>query len=528
MRIKNNYIIDVCVLLAGMIVAGLLSVAMGKELNWDLASYHFYNPFALLHQRANQDSWPLEFLHVHLTPTADFLTYYFITYLQPKTAVFLLGALHGINLWLLYAIALNLLTEIPPVRHKRWLAIIVALLGVYGPTVLPGLGSFQHDALVSIFILGFVWMFLCAYQRNFSSRWVMGAGFLLGVSVGLKLTAGIFALSAVIAIAVVNVTFKQKVRILFFMSAGALAGVLLTAGYWFAWQWQHYHNPVYPFLNGLFHSPNFPSYSWKDARFMPANWMQAILFPFYFSFDGRTNDVPFRDFRFSVMYVLLLIAIAKRIVLPAREKWLLIFFVVAYIVWECGFSIMRYAMPLEMLAPLAIFLLLNALCQQAVVRDGWLFAFIVLTVMGMYPAKAVRAPWYGHQYFNVKIPASLSHTSSALVLMPVSAYALALKPRPQTYLIAYLPQHWRYLGVPFQHDQSSLSAQVTASIQAFTGQIYILASSEYMPLMTAAVRKLDLVPSGACDFITSDRQEISHEDVGVCPFKKLSSPTDQV
>ena len=518
MQRRNNLALHWLVLIVGVIACGVISVAIGKDLNWDLASYHFYNPYAFLNHRSGQDVWPLEFIHIHLTPTADFITYYFITVLSPKLAVFTLGALHGINVWLLYAIARELFSS-----YSRALAIVLAVLGIYGPTVLPGIGSFQHDALISLFVLGFILLFLKAMTQGFSRKLMVSAGFCLGVGAGLKLTAGIFILGAILSTFFVAENYKKKISIVCWLSFGLIIGLLLTSGYWMLMQWQQFHSPVFPFMNGVFHSPDFPAYSWKDARFMPKNIWQAVFYPFYFSLDGRTNDMPFRDFRFALVYLLVAWCAVKRFPLQGQSRWLVAFFVTSYLIWQLGFSIMRYAMPLEMLAPIMIFLLLKALVKDTMVRMGLALVMLVIIVLGMHPAEPIRAPWYGTSYFNVVLPLTAQHASHAMVLMPVSAYSLQLMPRPQTYLIPLLPKKWRYLGIPFQGESYRLNAQMSASIDGFNGRLFVLASSDYLPAMTLIAKQLGLIRDGVCADITSDRQKVSYENVKLCPFKKLSS-----
>src|SRR3990167_314565 len=281
MRIKNN-LLSLLILLIGMLASGVIAVAIGKELNWDLASYHFYNPFAFFQQRAALDAWPFAFVHVHLAPTADFLTYYLINFLPTKAAVFLLGAVHGINFWLIYLIARELLNSLPGIKYSRALALLLAAIGMYGPLVVPGIGSFQHDALVSIFVLGFVLLFLKGYQR-LSYRLFLASGLLLGIGAGLKLTGAIYIFGALLSVFALQASLTQRLRIMLLLCCSVAAGVLITSGYWMWMQWQHYHNPVFPFLNGIFQAPDFPAYNWKDALFLPKTWLETLFFPFYFS-----------------------------------------------------------------------------------------------------------------------------------------------------------------------------------------------------------------------------------------------------
>jgi hypothetical protein len=116
------------ILILSMLLSGILSIYFGKELCWDLANYHFYNPFALLHARSTVDYWPNSNVHQYINPTIDLLSYFLIQNFTPRMSEFILGAIHGINLWLLFLIA-NRFLQGP---YRTPLALLIALLGLYG------------------------------------------------------------------------------------------------------------------------------------------------------------------------------------------------------------------------------------------------------------------------------------------------------------------------------------------------------------------------------------------------------------
>lgn len=523
---------NLLVLLTGMLLGGLWSVYLGKELNWDLANYHFYNPFAFFNHRSAQDIWPMEFVHVHFTPTLDFLTYFLITVFSPKTTMFLLGTLHGINFFLLFVIARLLLGQTGLVPFL--LALSLAFLGLYGPTVLPSIGSFQHDNLISLFVLGFLFLQLKSLQiwsvhLRIASYLQFFAGILLGIGVGAKLTAALYVPGAILALIFLSLPFRVKISFLFILSLGIGIGVLISSAYWMALLWEQHGNPIFPLWNGIFHSPDFPAINWHDERFLPKDWLQTLFYPFYFSWDGRTNDMPFLDFRFAILYGLLaLFAIFKwreinriRISSPLFA-WLLLFFIFSYFFWQSYFSIMRYISALEMLAPLLIYLLIDRLCRNPSLRFTFsvlLFFFIFCT---MVPAGFVRASWYENDYFNVKMPAHIKETKAAVVLVPISAFALNTKPRPQTYLIPFFPKSWQFVGISFLKDKYQ-TANLPTQLLAAKNTIYLLASSEYLPTLYTIAAMQGFKQHVRCDDITSDRQRISNEDLKLCLVSKFIS-----
>ncbi len=519
---------NVSILLFGMLGCGLLAIYFGKELNWDLANYHYYNPISFLQSRWNIDYWPSTLIHVHFTPTLDFLTYFLIHYFPPITTVFLLGAIHGINFWLIYAIAYALTDK------RILLSLLLAALGLYGPTALPGIGSFQHDNLVSLFVLSFI---LCqitlwkayAQDKLFSRKLFLFSGLILGVGVGCKLTTGLFIPAYVLSLICLSLPWRFKLKLILLFSASVTIGIILSSGYWMLFLWQQYQNPIYPLWNAVFHSPYFPAINWHDARFLPKTLSQVLFFPFYFSLDGRTNDVPFRDFRFAICYVLVIACGLQFIFSKMRRRksnaslvitWFLLFFIFSYVFWQSYFSIMRYIVVLEMLSPILIYLLLTSLISDKTIAFAFVslsFFFIAITLT---PASMVRAPWYQADYFNVKLPSVVTlNQPSQTVLTPFPAYALQTHPRPQLYLIPFFPKNWRFIGISYTGMEYTLSNKLPALLQS-NQSIYLLVTPTYLASMYQVAMKLGFVNHGHCYRVASDRQRITGEKLLLCAVSR--------
>lgn len=516
-------------LIPGMLLCGILSVFFGKELCWDLANYHFYNPYALLYGRSGMDYWPACNIHQYINPAIDLLTWFLIQSFTPRMAEFILGALSGLNLWLLFLIARFFLQK---ERFPSLFALSFALLGLCGSTTLPGIGSFQNDNLICILVLGFVLLQL--QERMFL------AGMLLGLGFGLKLTAGIYIAGGIAATLLMPYAFKDKCKFIFMMGLGIFIGMIITGGYWMLRMWQEHHNPFFPFLN-------LSSGGWRDTRFLPKDVWQTIFYPFYFSFDGRTADAPFRDFRFAVVYVLVVMAAFSlsaawlgRLQSLARHQTLVgnkskirsrrqsifffSFFILSYLIWQHFFSIARYLAPLEMLAPLMIYLLLKELIKTAILRTIILFSLFSWLLLTLSPIARIRAPWYETSFFNVKMPASVTNTPEATVLMAFPAYVLNVNPRPQSYLIPFFPFAWHFIGIPFLNEKYMLDKHTVKTITTKLENpkiLFLLTTDRNMPELFKAAGKFGLSPNGKCEKITSDRQAVTHQDVLLCPIRKF-------
>src|SRR5262249_51650254 len=108
MRIQLILGIAICIL------AGLLSVLLGPDRNWDLWNYHLYAPYAYLHSRYLYDIGPGQ-VQSFLNPAASFILYALTsTFLNefPRVVAFIMGALHGINAVIIMLIAQHVLRPI--------------------------------------------------------------------------------------------------------------------------------------------------------------------------------------------------------------------------------------------------------------------------------------------------------------------------------------------------------------------------------------------------------------------------------
>jgi hypothetical protein len=536
-KIKKHYLINPAALIIGMLVCGLLSVSFGKELQWDLAGYHFYNPFAFLNHRMNtMDYWPPSAIQVYITPTLDFISYYLIQHCTPKMTEFMLGCLHGINAALVFYISRFFLAFF--IRDFRWqtgMAITSAVIGLYAPTVLPGIGAFFNDNTVSIFILGFILWWACIFKKYFASRslskiQITCASILLGIAAGSKLTEGIYVAGFLAGFILLPMPLRDKLTFFICSISGIVAGFILANGYWMWLLWDNFQNPFFPLFNGIFHSPYFPYLNWSEPRYLPRGIIESLLFPFYFSAGRKpTAELYFTDFRFALVYVLFTLYFLA--ILDKRKRselknytlwWLYLFFIFSYIAWQTCFSIMRYLGVLQMLAPLVCMLLVLQLVKGFTDRLFSLLAIIVFIPNTMHPIRMERIQEFGSDYFNVKLPAFVARQQSATVLLAYSFFAKTPNPKPNHYLIPFFPSGWHFTGIPFYRYQYEIPPRVRSFVQQGPQPVYLLSASNYMPSMYAAAKELHLMPAGPCGKITSDRQRLTHETILLCPVQAAS------
>lgn len=510
----------------GMLGCGLLAIILGKDLTWDMANYHYYGPYAYLYQRKNIDFFPVSYVHQFINPAIDFLTYFLLTHFSPLIAEFILGCIHGINAGLLYLIARCF-------TANNLLAIFLAGLGLYGPIAFNGIGSFQNDNLISLFVLLFIYLQLrLLFFQQHQTFLQLLSGFVLGMGLGLKLPTGIFVVGSSISWLLLPQSILKRCKGMLLLMIGVIFGTLLIAGYWMLIQWQQFHNPIFPFFNQFFQSPDFPYLDCRDLRFMPKTWAQTLFYPFYFAWDGRTSDMYFQDIRFPVLYLLFGFAAGKSLVkyfcgtlktnIPVL--YLSSFFIFSFITWQIFFSIARYAVALEMLAPIMIFILLLSLIPHIRILIISCTVVFYSIIFFMVPCPVIRAPWYGATQFNVHLPSYATQSDKGTVITAYSAFLLSVNPRPQFYLIPFFAPGWHFTAIPFCDEKSCIDAFNRKKIAAYLNKspppFYLLTSENAMPELYRAALEFNLYPAGPCATIPSDRQRVTYLEAWMCPVTK--------
>jgi hypothetical protein len=514
-----------------MLACGLTAISLGKELHWDLANYHYYGPYAFLNHRWTIDYWPPSNLPLYLNPMIDLLPYFFIQHLKPIWVTFSLGAIHGINVWLLYLICYRML----PIYKRMFtpcIALILAMIGIYGPVSFSEMGSFMGDNLVSIFILTAILFQIKLLQalnqaKALSYNYLFISGFSLGVGVGLKFTAGLFIIGFVLSMLILPLPIKTKFKLIMGWSLAVLVGQLVTSGYWMMFLWQHYQNPFFPFFNAIFKSPDFLPINFIDLRFMPKSIAEQLFFPFYFSWRGQVTDGLFTDFRFAILYLCLVAALGKRLwqrtALASFKAdlswlWLMSFFVCSYIIWQIFSSNFRYIVTLEMLTPLLIYQLIFYIFNSVIIREAMLTGLAYVLIFCMIPMGNSRSIKYVGNYFNITLPAFVQHVPRATVLIAFSNFTLTARPRPLSYLIPSFPANWRFIGVPFNGATQYILPDKVKLLLYSTAEIYLLTWADTMPSFFIAAQELGYRKNGECESIVSDRDPYG---ILICPMVKV-------
>ena len=372
------------------IVAAVIAVALGRDVNLDLRNYHFYNAYALIEGRWALDLAPAG-MHSFLHPGLD-LPYYLMTRgplnVWPWLVTSLQAVYFGVLAFLVLAVA-NLCCH-GDARRLTGTSLLVALLGLTGAGTLPEAGATQNDVQVGCLVLGALLALLLAAGADDdgatrrATRLRLLAGFLGGAVIALKFTAAIYAPALAIATAMATRSNPaRRLPAVALLVLGSVLGFVLVYGPWGWLLWERFGNPFGPFFNDVFRSPWFQPESPRDVTFLPRNVVQALTYPFWWAHrsEGIVIEPTMADPRFAVGLSALLVASAAAAWSRARSNpppapmrcenadrvarratWVVMAFVAAsYVAWLTAFSILRYATATEMLLGIPVWAAARAL-----------------------------------------------------------------------------------------------------------------------------------------------------------------------
>ena len=400
----------------------LAAAALPTDGSYDFKNYHLYNGFAAFHDRRALDIAP-----------AQLQTGYFYgldaVYYLPFTSLNRHPTLINLLLSIPYSVAATMLFLIARLfaRHAfvwpNLISAAAAVFGLTGAATFPTLATTQSELVPGLAILIALarWLVLEDERRNTVSSALVTGG-LASVSVGLKLTEAPLFVGMAVAIALRFATGKRSALLEAF--AFGLGGLIVFAALDGAWLWGNakaYGNPIFPYMNNLFHSDLIALGSWTDGRFMPKTALMATFYPAYWAFHRSTDvsELPMRDPR-----ILLGCASALVVVLAFAGRWLRertapsiggfdslalflgIAFLVSCALWEKVWSIYRYLAIQESLSGV---LMLAALPMVFGARGKPLMLSGLFALAVIWTVRTTHYPWWdraqrGPEAISVQLP----------------------------------------------------------------------------------------------------------------------------
>jgi len=455
--------------------AGVVSVMLGPDNYWDLRYYHLYNPWAYLHGRYLYDLGPAQ-EQGFLNPVADFLLYGLVSSPLndfPRIVAFIMGAVHGINAALVFAIACHVIRPTDE-TERRTLRAVAFLIGVTGAGWISLLGGSSNDLTSGLFVLASFYVLLRLEEKPLAAgtwRAFAFAGLWIGLGVGLKNTSAIYA-PGVGAVLLLMAFRHRTIAGLFAFGIASAVGFFAVTAHHMLTLWEDFRNPFFPYLNQIFRSPWWEPIAIRDDRFIPQTLWDLLAFPFYWVkvHTYVVVEKPFRDWRAAAATIAVAVAVlafaARRLRAPrpgdaARTRGfglVLVFVVVSYFAWALGFAYYRYVVPLEMLSGVVIVGALLWLFDTSRLRLP-----AAVTVLAIITASTIPIDWgrrdYDGHYVSVEVPP-----------IPPNAVVLIATWDPAAFFIPYAEPRAQYVGIENNYLQLSqnniLANEVKAAMRA--------------------------------------------------------------
>ena len=456
---------------------GLLIVVRGHDADWDFLNYHWYNPYAWLTDRRGFD---VAVAHhaTYYNPLADVPVYLAAQVFPAWLVSFLLGFVHGLNLLLLYRLA-RVALPAEAGTASDWLALALAVAGTTGGMALMIVGNTSNDMTVSLFVLLALLLMARAAESD-DLHWFGAAGLAGGVAVGLKLTMAPFAIGLAAGVLALRAPLPVRLRRLVVFGVGGVITAMIFGGVWAYTLWRETGNPFFPYFNDIIGSPLILDASYRDPRFLPRSAFEALFYPFVFAWDGsKVNDIPFRDVKIALAYALVPPTVLWAVLRgrPLSQSMRLLFAVsaVSYAIWVSIFGIYRYALTLEMLAPLLIAL---ALSLWPISQQRYLVALAALWAVAL-----VGTGWSDIGRIGGKWRATFVDVAVPPIADPDRTMAVMAGIEPMGYIVPAFPPQIAFLRIdgwldtPSSH--SAFGDRMRARIDAHGGPIFgVFAESE--------------------------------------------------
>lgn len=399
-----------CIFLASL----LLLWHLGMDYCWDTLAYHYFNGWATVHFEGYRYG-ALGGLQTFLNPLADAMNYLTFNISAYWGGVYLACIFAGI-IFLVYKINLKLFAQYTFI-YQQGLAWLATLISCSSVNAIFKFGSFSNEHIVALFFLLSLYLSFYILQEKSSKTFlfIFLSGFFAGISLGIKLSS----LGYIIALwaGLIYVTFP-KIKPILPWTLSLLLGYLMIEGPFLLLRWIAFDNPIFPFANNIFHSPNYflaltpPSvhkFSWAYLGLyltLPIKWIYSSPFSEVHNLtDGR---LLLGFIGFFICAGKQLIMQDKILLFTKREiKLILIVFLLGWISWIFLFRIYRFLLILELLSGtifiaslVEIKLLTESKKFQNLIVSVLIFLFLIQ--VSHYPIKN-RLPWT-HKFLTIKYP----------------------------------------------------------------------------------------------------------------------------
>jgi hypothetical protein len=470
---------------------GLFSLARGQDTNWDLTNYHRYNAFALLNGRMDVDLAPAG-MQTYFNPLLDVPYYWMTQHGLAPVGGFCMGLWHGLVFPFLYLICEGVLAGLPhTARTAR--ALGLAFAGCFAVSLVWGIGNCMGDVSTAVFMVGALAVIVRAWpamEAGGGTLPLLASGIIAGATCGLKLTNAPFAMALCLAFFVAPIAWPQRLRCALAFAGAALAGLIMSWGWWGLILWQQFHDPLFPQFTRVFPTAWAQASAIVDANYLEHNFWEQLFLPFILPFAGdRVGEKSLLfQFQWAVVYLLLILWLIKSALAgrgtsggagslsnsagrrgSAVFTYVLAYLVIGFVLWMKVFSNYRFLAPLEVLLPLCIWVLFDDVLPRISAMRAARWAIVTTSVL----ATVGSLQSYGHadwtaDAYRVEVPA-ISNPERVSVLITQQGGVAWLIPSfpPQVQFLSDSPGFAK--GTAYEHEFAN-------RLQRRDGDVFLLTS----------------------------------------------------
>jgi len=384
-----------------------IAIQLGTDATPDFKIAHHYLGYAFLNNRQSIDISPVGF-QSNFYYGVDVVYYLLITKLNnhPNIINIILSLPYAICAFCVFLLARQF------VEVSGWGRNLVAasagVLGLTGASALPTLATSMTDILPGLpYVVALTfWLWFEIHKRN-TLQTSSCAGFVAGLSVGMKLTQAPLFVALFITIAIRQFLGNRNAwkEAFLFGIFGVIAFSMLSGH----WLWSNYAstgNPFFPIMNNIFKSDLVAHGAFADTRFFPRTWKMELFYPAYWTFLAShfAIELNMRDAR---VFVGLLSAVAIILAFVLRRSfgkacvrdeplrlagfYLAVVYVVSYLFWLKIWSIYRYLAIQECLSAVMLLAALRELAGRYVLvrHRVAIYAALAVTI-----AATTQYPWW--------------------------------------------------------------------------------------------------------------------------------------
>lgn len=508
---------------------GAFSMMVPRDASFDVAHYHLHNGWAALNGRDGYDLAPAE-MHSFASPGWQVFVWLLIEWLPGRAVAFLLGVLQGLGLPALYALSRRVLQR-TGAEPSLLVVLSIAAAGFLAEAQFGLFGSVRNDSVFTVALLASL---VLLFPRDGGAPGWKSLGIasgLLGLCIGLKLTNAVYALFFATSALIVLQGWRQRISGALICAGFALIGIMVTGGAWALYLYNVYGNPIFPLLNGVFDAPLGPEEAFRDERYLPHGFGEAILRPFAFLFDGELiNEHDFFDPRLQIGYLASLVILIAALAL--RQFWqkagvreacaLAAGFIVMLAGWTAVFSIARYIIAAWMIGPLMAALVI-ALWRPRLLSGSraslaGLAAAVGLSVITQ-PSLLRRAPWpadWSAPYVSAELPNEGAYDGAVIAFAGGYPGAFLSPFFPETARLTHLvPQDWSAPAL------EGYRRQIRDLVRDPSMRLYVVITETAEGSFEETIRRLQQIENVAVETWQCERINSSFDTPGVywkiCP-----------